>query len=161
MKIYQGRYIGGKIPTLKRPNRRIKKFGIKGRTKKSHATLTVFADESLSISDEENKQIFAEIDKVSSYYKVTLAIWSVGITAVYRYRKGMWKKVINKGRGGTNLDLTLDQAEEQGLIGQCNIILTDGEFCSEVKERKYPIIWVITTDTPAPSWAKEVIRLKV
>ena len=159
--MYQGRHMGGKRPTLKRPNRRIRKFGIKGSSKKSRASMSVFVDESLSISNEENKQFFAEIDKMSSYYKITLITWSVGITDVIQYHRGMWKKVVNKGRGGTDLDVTLNQAEENGLIGQCNIVLTDGEFYSEVKERNYPIIFVITTNAPPPQWADMVIRLEV
>jgi predicted metal-dependent peptidase len=62
-----------------------------------------------------------------------------------KYRRGDWRKIKVKGRGGTCFISALDYIEENKLVGQANIILTDGE-ASWPDEKPYPVIWAISNN---------------
>jgi predicted metal-dependent peptidase len=153
---YLGRECGGKRVCLGRPNRRIDQFGVPGATSRAMVDLRVMVDTSGSISSEEFKEFFGHIEKISWRAKIKMIEFDHQIQHVSKYRKGDWKNLKVHGRGGTSFINLLDQAEERGLIGQVNIIFTDG-YAEWPKEKEYPIIWVICSSSKVePPWGKVI-----
>jgi predicted metal-dependent peptidase len=153
---FLGRECGGKRMCLGRPNRRIDKFGIPGTTRRAMVDLRIMVDTSGSISSDEFQEFFGHIEKISWRAKIKMIEFDHEIQHVTKYRKGDWKKLKVHGRGGTSFVNLLDQAEERGLIGQVNIIFTDG-YAPWPEEKKYPIIWVICSSSKVePPWGKVI-----
>jgi predicted metal-dependent peptidase len=142
LKTHVGRINGGfKRKTYSRVNRRLDTFGTKGNSRHSSSRMTIAIDNSGSVCSEMLEQFFAEIDKISQYFNITLLQFDCSVQGEpQKYKKGDWKNFEVIGRGGTCFNAPLDYMEEHGIIGRINIILSDGE-APPPSERKYPVIW--------------------
>ena len=150
-----GRIVGKRRSTYSRANRRIKKFGVKGTSSHGSCPMTILVDTSASMSDRMVEKVFAEIEAISQYFKITLIQFDYNVQSIERYHKGDWKKINIKGRGGTSIPNALKYIEENNLIGQINIILTDGESALPNK-KLYEVIWVIIGKSRANTFKKNI-----
>ncbi len=155
---YLGTHVGNRRKTYSRANHRIRKFGFKGVSHHAASTVNVIVDTSGSIGKDELEQFFAEIEAISYRAKVFVLQWDAEFQGYDRYRRGDWKKITVKGRGGTDMAAPVDWLEENGGAGDVVVMLTDG-YCNWPHQRNYPCLFVITTDTSGPDWGTE-IRLK-
>lgn len=137
-----GRYVGGKRRTFARRNRKHDKFGIKGISSHANIKLVVMVDTSGSMSKEILRKVFTEIEAMSQYFKILLVQFDVGVNDVTEYHRGDWNKIEIKGRGGTSFKSAFDYLEKNKLVGQMNVMLTDG-YDALPTEREYPVTWVI------------------
>lgn len=139
------RSLGGKRKTYSKINRKNNKFGVKGNSHHASITLVILVDLSSSAMFKYKlvNKFFAEIESLSSAYKIIVGQFNTGITSIGEYKKGDWKKIKIHCHGGTNFSGALLDLEKKGLVGKINIILTDGE-CPAPPKKDYPIIWVIS-----------------
>jgi len=137
-----GRAAGGKRWTFAKRHRKRDQFGIKGYSKRNRVPLTIYVDTSGSVSDKMLQKFFGEIESASQYFKIRLVEFDHQVQQAKDYHKGDWKSIEVKGRGGTSFTNCLEFAEENGLIGKMNIMLTDGH--APIPEpRPYPFLWVL------------------
>ena len=109
------------------------------------------------------EKFFAEIEMVTSRAKVHVLQWDHAFQGYSRYRRGDWKKIEVRGRGGTDMAAPVDWLEERRAVGDACIMLTDG-ICNWPSERKFPFIVVIAGDNKGygykdPPWGK-VVRIE-
>ena len=152
---YQGRYVGSKRPTWSRRNRRIRKLGFKGVSHHAASRVNVIIDTSGSISQKELQQFFAEIESILTNAKVTCIQWDTDLQAVNKYRRGDWKKIEIKGRGGTMMDRAVNWIVENNMVADLQIMLTDG-YTEWPKEYAFPMVWVITEKVDGPDWGHKI-----
>jgi predicted metal-dependent peptidase len=145
LKEFVGRTCGTKRSTHSRPARRFPDaFGMKGYSRHGSARLTIMVDTSGSVSSIMLSHFFAEVEHISWKYKIILVQFDHGVQDVnMKYRRGDWRKIKVKGRGGTCFHSVLDHIEKEKLVGQANIILTDGE-APWPDNKPYPVIWAIS-----------------
>ena len=155
---YLGTHVGNRRKTFSRADRRTRQFGIKGVSHHAAATVSVVVDTSGSIGNDELEQFFAEIEAISYRAKVFVLQWDAQFQGFDRYRRGDWKNIEIGGRGGTDMVAPVVWLEENGAVGDVMIMLTDG-YCQWPDERKFPALYVITTDVEGPDWG-HVIRMK-
>lgn len=138
------REVGGKRPTYSRLNRKLADpFGFKGKSSHARIKITVMVDTSGSVDDNRLKQFFTEIDKMSMQCVVTVMPFTCQAWDHYRYRKGDWKKIKVKDRGGTSFQAAFDACGERRIWSQTlNIVVTDGE-CGIPPQPPFPIIWCL------------------
>ena len=156
---YFGRHLGSRRKTYNRRDRRRDIFGSKGISHHAAAKASVIVDTSGSISQDELQQFFAEIESIAYKARVCMLQWDAdfqGFTP--RYRRGDWKKIEIKGRGGTSMDAAVDWIEANGLAGDVCILLTDG-YTPWPDPKPFPMINCITSEVEGPPWG-HVIRLK-
>jgi len=162
LKNLMARHVGNRRTTFARRNRRYDAFGIKGVSHHAAGRVSVIVDTSGSIGTKELEQFFAEIESITHKAKVRVLQWDHAFQGLtMNYRRGDWKGFKVNGRGGTDMAAPVSFLEENGLIGDCCIMLTDG-YCNWPHERNFPIIYVITEKkygTP-PSWGT-VVHLDV
>lgn len=138
-----GRHVGNKRRTYARiPRKKENAFGLKGISSHARIALTILVDTSGSVDSERLKVFFSEIESISMAFKIVIIEFTWAANGHYTYRKGDWKKIKVKDRGGTNFDAALNYMEQNNLVGKINIMLTDGE-CTIPAERKYPMLWAI------------------
>ena len=158
---YLGTHVGNRRKTYSRANRRIQAFGTKGISRHAAATVSVIVDTSGSIGTKELEQFFAEIEAISYRAKVHVLQWDAEFQGYERYRRGDWKKITANGRGGTDMAAPFQWLEDNKCVGDVVVQLTDG-YCNWPPERRYPTLFVITTDekaSPGPDWGV-VIRMR-
>ena len=149
-----GKQCGGKRPTFGRQNRRIEGFGIPGHTSRAMVDLSVFVDTSGSMGPEEIGEAFAQIEKLAWRAAIRLIEFDHGIEHVSRYRKGAWKKIVIHGRGGTSIIEALGEAEKRNLIGDVNVVITDG-YLSWPEPKPYDLLWyIVSSSDELPTWGK-------
>jgi predicted metal-dependent peptidase len=157
-----GNHVGNKRKTYSRRDRRREEFGRPGISHHAAARVSVIVDTSGSISTKELEQFFAEIDMISTRAKVMVLQWDHAYQGHGWYRRGDWKNFQVNGRGGTDMSAPVDWLEENQLVGDACICLTDGE-CNWPSKRKFPYLAVITRSSSygsEPEWGT-VIHLDV
>jgi predicted metal-dependent peptidase len=154
-----GRHVGSRRPTYARRNRKHDTFGSKGVSHHAAAKVVVIIDTSGSIGGEELKQFFGEIEAIAYRAQISILQWDhafQGFTP--KYRKGAWKNIQIKGRGGTDMEAPVKWLLEQGIGASAYIMLTDGH-CQWPEDPKIPMVFCITTDQPEPNFGT-VVRIK-
>jgi len=162
LRSYLGKHVGNQRKTYSRRNRRRRMFGMAGVSHHAAATVCVIIDTSGSVGKKELEQFFGEIESISSRAKVTILQWDAQFQGYDPYRRGDWKKLTIKGRGGTDMAAPMEWLCDNGLVPDCTVMLTDGH-ANWSEDKKFPYICVITTpenQTEGPSWGN-VIRMKV
>lgn len=156
LKRFLGKHVGGSRKTHSRANRRYNAFGVKGVSHRAAATVNIIVDTSGSISNEELKQFFGEIENISYRAKVHILQWDAAFVSYDSYRKGDWKKFKIGGRGGTDMAAPVDWLDENSPIANLTIMLTDG-YCNWPDKRDYPMVFVITSDkVEKPDWGNSI-----
>jgi predicted metal-dependent peptidase len=110
---------------MRRNRRFLKRADVPGNVLDEYGKLAVLVDTSGSVSDRNLQEFFAEIDKIAQLLKkVWLIQYDAEVTDVRKYKRGAWKKLEIKGRGGTDMKPAIDKAIEK----KCKraIVLTDG-----------------------------------
>lgn len=158
---YLGRSVRGCRETWSRVKRRRDEFGVKGDSRHAVGKAVVIIDTSGSISDEDLKQFWGEIESMMSRVTVSVLQWDHQFQGWWpKYRKGDWKKIKVCGRGGTDMVAPIDWLIEQGQVPARGpvIMLTDG-MCTYHEPCTFPFICVVTTkEGSVPNWG-EVVRL--
>jgi predicted metal-dependent peptidase len=147
-----------KINTRKRRNRR---FGllVSGKKVKPHTHIAIAVDTSGSVSDDELEQFFSEIKKIhANGVKMTIIEADCVIKNMYEYDPK--KPVQISGRGGTAYMPAIQRATELEVDGL--IYFGDGDIFNETLIKpKFPVLWALVRNSPAPAtWGSE-IRVKV
>ena len=159
MRRFLGRHSGGCRKTYARRNRRYDQFGLKGASHHAVATLGVIIDTSGSISSDDLRQFFAEIEAISSKTKTWVLQWDTGLCDFQkRYRRGDWKTIEVKGRGGTAMDKSQDWVVDNNIPADAVIMLTDGYTGWRKEKMPMPFFVCLTTDTEdsLPDYAEHV-----
>jgi predicted metal-dependent peptidase len=161
---YLGKHVGNRRWTYSRRNRRQDRFGMPGVSHHAAATCTVIIDTSGSIGSRELEQFFGEIDMISSRAKVKVLQWDHAYQGYSDYRRGDWKKFKVHGRGGTDMAAPVKWLQENKLVSDVVVMLTDG-ICNYLTgdEVQFPFITVITTpegQTNGPDYG-HIVRMKV
>jgi len=128
---YLRRFVGQgsvekKRETLLRRNRRfLNRMDVPGSVIDEFGKMAVLVDTSGSVSDENLKEFFSEIDKMAQILKkIWLVQYDYDVQDVAKYRRGYWRKIEIKGRGGTRVTPAIEKAIE--LKCKRAVILTDG-----------------------------------
>jgi predicted metal-dependent peptidase len=158
-----GKHCGGRRRTWSRiPKRRINGFGLKGTSHHAVGDAIVVIDTSGSIDTEELKQFFAEIEAMLSRIVVSVLQWDAKFQGYWpKYRRGDWKKIKIRGRGGTDMAAPFQWIIDNGLLPKRGpvILMTDG-YTGYYPKSSFPFICVIThEDGSEPDWGK-VVRMK-
>lgn len=138
-----GRSAGGKRLTYSVRNRRNDRFGVKGYSRRASIKLVLGVDTSGSMSMDIIKKVFAEVDRMSQHFKITLVQFDTAVTDVSTYHKGDWRKIKIKGRGGTVFKSFFDYIETNGMVGAMNAVLTDGFDYDIPEEKPYRCCWIV------------------
>lgn len=154
---FTGRWCGNRRKTYARRNRRYDQFGTPGVSHHAAATVSIIVDTSGSISKKDLGQFFGEIDAIAHKTKVGVLQWDTKFCAFNEYKRNDWKKIEIKGRGGTShFDEALQWLIEHGVVGDACVFFTDGYLADDwPQNRGIPMIFVITTDQPGPTWAED------
>lgn len=158
---YLGKHVGNNRKTWSRLNRRYG-FGTKGVSHHAAAEVSVVVDTSGSIGTQELEQFFAEIEAIAYKAKVHVLQWDHAYQGFARYRRGDWRNITVNGRGGTDMVAPVEWLEQNGVIGDICVMLTDG-YCSWPTRRQFPMLFVITTSeqhTDGPDWG-EIVRMQI
>lgn len=159
---YMGTYVGSRRWTHSRRNRRYEQFGNPGISHHAAARVSVIVDTSGSVSTRMLQKFFAEIEAITHRARVHVLQWDHAFQGYGNYRRNDWKKFVIHGRGGTDMDAPVKWLEEQGLIGDVCIMLTDGIVSAWPKQKKFPAIFVIANENDngagvkAPDWGHTV-----
>ncbi len=140
-----GTYVGNRRWTNSRRNRRHDFFGKPGISHHAACTVSIVVDTSGSVSSKMLQQFFAEIEAVCYRAKVNVLQWDHAFQGFGRYRRGDWKRIQVRGRGGTDMAAPVKWLEDQGLIGNCCVMLTDG-YCNWPEKKNFPMIFVIARE---------------
>jgi len=110
---------------------------------KKRRHILVAIDISGSVSSEELKEFFHEIDHIHrTGCEVTVIQCDTSIKAVEKYKRNMDLKI--KGRGGTSFDPVIDYYNEHRGNYSCLVYLTDGEASAPEKARG-KMLWVLSS----------------
>jgi predicted metal-dependent peptidase len=155
-----GRKAGGKRTTYSRRSRRHNHFGVPGKSSHACVPLNIMVDTSGSMSSKDLELVFTEIEAMSQRFKITLIQFDHGVQGKpAKYHRGDWKKIEIQGRGGTSFTKVLDYIEENKLVADANIILTDG-YAPFGPERPYYVLWAIVNKEVKPPWGDHVVITK-
>lgn len=156
---YFGRHLGDRRKTYNRRDRRRDQFGLPGISHHAAARASCIVDTSASITKEELEQFFAEIEAIAHRTRVCLLQWDTKFQGFMpRYRRGQWKTIEIRGRGGTDMAAPVEWLEARGLVGDVCVLLTDG-ICNYASKKPFPTVTCITTPNGSePNWGK-VIRM--
>jgi len=152
---YIGQHLGNKRYTHSRRNRRTDQFGIKGTSHHAAATVNIIIDTSGSINQKDLATFFAEIDTISSKTKTHILQWDMQYQGYSQYRRGDWKKININGRGGTDMAAPYEWLENNNLVADLQILLTDGHT-NWAPPKPYPSIVIITTNQKGPTWGHNI-----
>lgn len=145
------------ITTRKKRNRR---YGIlqAGHKNESKLNLSICVDTSGSISDEQLKMFFGEVDRIYDENHMILHVIEADcvVRNFYKYKKHM--KIEVSGRSGTAYQPAITKAKE--LKSDCILYMGDFDTSDQPVNPKVPFLWVGCSDqVPPTSWGR-VIRLK-
>lgn len=140
---FMGRHLGNRRSTYSRRNRRRRVFGLPGISHHAASEVTVIVDTSGSVTNDDLQQFFSEIEAISTKSKVNVLQWDHQFQGYNSYRRGDWKKLEIKGRGGTNMEAPMKWIQDNNLVPNAVIMITDG-YCNYIEEYKYPAITVLT-----------------
>jgi predicted metal-dependent peptidase len=164
LRALMGTYVGNRRLTYSRRNRRHDSFGKPGVSHHAACTVSVIVDTSGSVSTHMLQQFFTEIEAVCYRAKVFVLQWDHAFQGYGRYRRGDWKRIHVRGRGGTDMAAPVKWLEEQGMIGNACIMLTDG-FCNWPDKKGFPMIFVVAREggdeiKDGPKWGN-LVHMKV
>ena len=120
--------------------------------------MSVIVDTSGSMGSDELRLAFSEIEAISHKTKVNVLQWDVGFAAYNKYRRGDWKKIKCKGRGGTgNFSQAVKWLTDKRAMGNACVFITDGYMTDSdfPQEEVVPMLFIITSNQPGPKWAKD------
>jgi predicted metal-dependent peptidase len=141
--------------TWSRRNRRRDEFGIKGVSHHATSKLGVIIDTSGSICSDELKQFFAEIEAISYRAKTWILQWDAGFQDyAAKYRRGDWKNIQIKGRGGTDMAAAVQWVVDNKVQADAVVLLTDG-YTPWPEKTPFPMIFCVTDENQvenAPEW---------
>jgi len=145
---YLRRFLGNSIDYHRKSSRRKlnKRFNMNpGRKVKRKKHILVGVDTSGSVSDNELKEFFHEINHIyKAGTKVTVVHCDTTIQKIEEYKPGMEFKVY--GRGGTYFEPVLDYYNEHSSEYTCLVYVTDGE--ANVPPRpKGRMLWVLSSQS--------------
>lgn len=115
--------------------------------------IVVAIDTSGSIGTDELGQFFAEIEKIcKDMSQLVVMQWDTSVKAVeYKYRKGSWRKIEVKGRGGTSVQCVFDWMKENNYHKYPLVNFTDGWFDYGFNNWGVKTIWCVTeADSKVP-----------
>jgi len=142
-----GKYLGNYRSNWHRQNRKIQQFGTKGKTKNNAAKLSVIMDVSGSISLDGVEQFFSEIEKILYKASINITTWDCALQDfIPTYRRGMWKKIAIKGRGGTgNFNKAVTWLQEHRVLGDTIIFMSDFVMHKKdvIDKAPVPVIYVL------------------
>ncbi|MDB4489962.1 VWA-like domain-containing protein [bacterium] len=157
LRSYIGRNCGNQRKTYSRSNRRRQSFGTKGVSHHACSNVNVIIDTSGSIDQAELQQFFAEIEAIGHRANISLLQWDYRFQGYVNYRRGDWKKLKVKGRGGTDMAAPINWLCDNNLVKDVQIMLTDGE-CNYAEDKKIPFVCVLTNSSgERPNWGKTVL----
>ena len=119
--------------------------------KKLNNKILVGVDTSGSISDHEIKIFFSEIEKiVKDVGNLVIIQWDTKVTNVWKdYKRGDYKKIKVKGRGGTDVQDLFDYINKNKLNKFPLVNFTDGFFDTNIDYHKINTVWCITDEEVA------------
>lgn len=141
--------------TRKKRNRR---YGIMypGHKIEESLNLALAVDTSGSVSDEALQQFLAEINNIHKQgVNITIIECDSVVHNVYEYDPKKFKSFT--GRGGTAYQPAFDKAKELKVDGV--IFFGDGDCFDEPTKPKYPVLWALVGQSPAPAKFGRVIRI--
>ena len=154
---YLRRFAGGsqKVYTKKLRRKYNKRFeemaGLKIKPRKH---ILVAIDTSGSVSDDELREFFHEIDHINKTgAEITVLQCDTQINSIKKYSAGDTVEIF--GRGGTEVDPVIEYYNQHVRNYSCMVYLTDGECYCSVKPRG-KMLWVISSrsqineDLPGP-----------
>jgi hypothetical protein len=108
--------------------------------------LIIAIDTSGSINSNELEQFFVEIEKiVRDFSQLIVLQWDTRIVDVeLKYKKGDWKYITVKGRGGTHVQCVFDWMKENGYEKYPLVNFTDGWFDYGFETYGIKPIWCVT-----------------
>jgi len=115
--------------------------------------LIVAIDTSGSIGSDELGQFFAEIERIcKDMSQLVVLQWDTKIASVeHKYRKGDWKHIEVKGRGGTDVQCVFDWLKENEYHKYPLVNFTDGWFDYGFNTHGIKTIWCVTqSDSKVP-----------
>jgi predicted metal-dependent peptidase len=144
---YLRRFAGGsqKVYTKKLRRKFNKRFGhLPGLKIKPKKHLCVAIDTSASVSSDELKEFFGEIDHIfKTGADITIVQCDTKIVDISPYKKGC--ELTIKGRGGTNFTPAVDHYNEHQKKYSGLIYLTDGEAPNPLTPPKGRALWVMSS----------------
>lgn len=155
-----GRKAGGKRMTYSRRSRRHNCFGVPGKSSHASIPLNVLVDTSGSMSSKDLELVFTEIEAMSQRFKITVIQFDHAVQGKpAKYHRGDWKKIKIHGRGGTSFQVVFDWIEQNKMVADANIVLTDG-YASFGEQRPYHVLWAIVNKDVKPPWGEHVVIVK-
>jgi predicted metal-dependent peptidase len=143
---FLGTHVGNKRLTWSRRNRKQDVFGLKGISHHAAATLSIIVDTSGSVSSEMLKKFFTEIEAISYKTSCSVLQYDHAFQGYSKYRRSDWKKIKIHGRGGTDMNAPLIWLEQEGLVGDACVMLTDGFVGEWPAPRSFPMIFCIANE---------------
>jgi len=112
--------------------------------------LVIGIDTSGSIGNDEIGQFFAEIEKICrDFSQLVIVQWDTDIKQVNdNYKRGGWKQIKVKGRGGTDVQCIFNWMIENGYKKYSLVNFTDGYFDHSFDHKGISTIWACTTADP-------------
>ena len=128
------------------------------------AKVKVIIDTSGSVSDDELKQFFTEIESMSANVRTSVLQWDSQFQGYNRYRRGDWRRLKVNGRGGTDMAAPIKWLIDNRQIADAQIMLTDG-CCNYLPKTEvlFPVITIVTQAESAGASIPDyghVIRMK-
>ena len=139
----------------KRNRRSLPLPGVRKLSKK----IVVSVDTSGSVADEDIAIFFGQIEKiVKDFSKMTLIQWDTQVNSVETYKKGAYKKITIKGRGGTSPQDLYDRVHKELKGTSILVNFTDGYFDWNINYYGIPTLWaVINNDNITVPFGKLVV----
>lgn len=108
--------------------------------------LVIGVDTSGSIGRDELGQFFSEIEKiVRDFSQLVIVQWDTRVASIReKYRKGDWKHIEIKGRGGTDVQCVFTWMKENGYEKYPLVNFTDGWFGYNFDTYGIKTIWCVT-----------------
>jgi predicted metal-dependent peptidase len=162
---------GRDYTTWARPNRRFLSSGVYMPSLLSEAVgeLAFCVDTSYSVTDAELASQLGEVVALCEALKpkcVHILYWGGTVVRHEKYGEHdtpieqMASSTNPRGGGGTVPSCVPQYLNKHGIKPQCAVVLTDGVFYgSDCGQWDTPVLWMITTDAPAPAVGK-TLRLK-
>jgi len=149
-------YGHGTIKENKWSRRNRRSLPLPGKRKLSKR-IVIGVDTSGSVDEESLKQFFTEIETiVKDVSSLTVIQWDTDIKGVWKeYKKGDFRKIKVKGRGGTAVQCIFDWMIENKRKEDLLLNFTDGYFYEVYDTHGIKNIWCCTTDQ-TPSGGKTI-----
>lgn len=137
----------------KRNRRQLPLPGVKKHSKK----LVISVDTSGSISNQDLSLFFGQIEKlVKDFSSLTIIEWDTKVNNRYTYKKGGWRRIKPKGRGGTDVQDLYNYVHKNMKNTSLLINFTDGYFMWEIENFGIPTLWALVNNSMKPPFGKVV-----